>query len=210
MNRPKIFLVLGLLVLMGGFLFLLWPHKTTKPLLRLKIVRQTKENGRPVVFFRVQATDHRRIVLDRIERVIGERAEVLATESFFSDGHTFYVGIERIPLVRGQPSITSHGLLLFPGFWPPSTPNPVGDLKQGRKTFGVLGPTNARVWKLRVQACVEMATLQRFNQIRMGWMDNWRKGKPCFKAAWEAWNTFYGIRFQEVDSDFITNTLPQL
>jgi hypothetical protein len=55
-----------------------------------------------------------------------------------------------------------------------------------------------------------MATLQRFNQIRMGWMDNWRKGKPCFKAAWEAWNTFYGIRFQEVDSDFITNTLPQL
>jgi len=54
MNRRRTLLpaILGLL-LACGVVFLFWPKKSDQPVLRLKIVGQALEQGKPVVFFRL-------------------------------------------------------------------------------------------------------------------------------------------------------------
>jgi hypothetical protein len=51
--------IVAALVAVVGLTWFLWPRHTEGPLFRLKVVRQTTERGRPVMFFRVEVADHR-------------------------------------------------------------------------------------------------------------------------------------------------------
>jgi hypothetical protein len=79
-----------------------------------------------------------------------------------------------------------------------------------QKEFGVCAPTNAPVWKLRVVAAMETPrSFQRFKAMANTWRANRRSGRPFFKATSDAWNQFYFSGFEQLESDVITNALPQ-
>jgi hypothetical protein len=72
MNRRRMLVVLGLLILVVGTVFFIWPRESGEPKFHLKIVRQTQEQGIPVAFFqllgpsrRIQVTDIRRAIKRR-------------------------------------------------------------------------------------------------------------------------------------------------
>jgi hypothetical protein len=71
MSRRKILLVVTSLLLLGATVFLLWPREAG---LRLKIVRQTVENGKPVVFFRVEGNG--RIIITDVNQITGDAWQV--------------------------------------------------------------------------------------------------------------------------------------
>jgi hypothetical protein len=187
LNRRHTFLlVVILMALAGGMVFFLWPKQTDQPLLRLKIVRRTEEQGKPVVFFRVEVADRRRMLIMSVERILGD----------ISEG----------PLVRGSRNSPAHPREA----WAPSQGWPIGDPKQGREEFGILVPTNAAVWRLRVRVGMETPNqFKRFKEMLRFYKGLRRNGVPILKAAKDAWNSFYGLSSQEVESGTITNSVPK-
>jgi len=75
MNRRRAFFIVGLLALVAVAVLLLRLHEPSPPSFRLKIVRQTVENGKPVVVFRVEGGEGRRIMLGNIERLFDDRID---------------------------------------------------------------------------------------------------------------------------------------
>src|SRR6266436_82632 len=74
MNQRRTFLpVVALLALTGVTLFFLWPRETR---LRLRIVRRDEENGKPVVFFRVEGSGQRRIIITEVHQIVGETWQI--------------------------------------------------------------------------------------------------------------------------------------
>jgi hypothetical protein len=187
MSGRAVMIVLGFLALIGALTCLFWSHKSRPSASRLSILRQGSENGRPVVFFRVQVPDQRRIMIVGAERVIREKAE----EAFQLDP------FRSPPLQR----VTS-------SFWSTSTPNPGFEPEKGRKEFGVLAPWNDPVWKLRVTLAIEPPSLtKRFRYLRSDWSIYRSRGSSFFVATWAAWNAFHSTGQEVLESDFITNAI---
>src|SRR5579864_9080115 len=106
MKRGTLFVaVLAALILVVGLTWFLWPRNVSRPLLRLKVVRQTVEQGKSVVFFRIEVADRRRIQITGAERVVSDVAE----SSWQGERDS-----------RGFPLVTV-------GFWAPSQGSPTGD-----------------------------------------------------------------------------------
>src|SRR5579859_7273898 len=70
MNRCRRLLLLVVGLVLGGMGFMLWSKKT-QPLLRLQIVKQSIEQGKPVVFFRLDGDSNLRILIHGVEKVTG-------------------------------------------------------------------------------------------------------------------------------------------
>src|ERR1041384_6278724 len=118
MNRRTVILAFSLLVAIGSLVCLQWPPEKNPPSYRLKIVRQAKEQGKSVVFFRVEGGNNRQRI--QIKNVV--RDAVGTTDGAFD-------------VSPGQTN----------GFWAPSHVWPIDDPGKGRKEFGVLVPTKAPV-----------------------------------------------------------------
>lgn len=159
-----------------------WPRHTKGPVLRLGIVKNTQEQGKPVVFFRIDVADNRRLRLEFVERIVGERIE----------GPLMWVS--------GPKPITS------PGFWAPSQKSILHELTRGPVEFAVLAPTNAPVWKLRV--AVDLETPQRWKAVWRRWKSLRRFGKSVSSATSEALGTFYRDVHEVLDSELVTNSPP--
>jgi hypothetical protein len=182
--------ILAAVALAISLAWFFWPRHINGPLLRLKIVRQTVEQGRPVVFFRVEVADHRRIQITGAEKVLGNVTERSWDEEKDS---------------RGLPKVAKD-------FWAPSLGSPTGNPKIGRKQFGVQAPTNAPIWKLRVTIAMEEPDPFKRISIMPG-LWKWEltipsHNKSKVRTAWEVWNAFYDIGSQTTESDPITNTVP--
>jgi hypothetical protein len=151
------------------------------PVFHLLTVRQTNENGRAVVFFRVTGARTRRIQLTGAVRV-------------FEEG-------------EDSPDNSTAGM----EFFAPSQVAPFGNPIMARKPFGVLAPTNASPWKLKV--CVYMEDPIFFHRLpvmpRM-WKWGRKLRKSVVGSASFAWNAFLAGGSQWVDSDLITNGIPDL
>ena len=81
---------------MAGLTWFLWPRHPNDPILHLRIIRQTLENGRPVVFFQAEGRDRRRFSLGEVARVIGHRTEVpLDSDYIWKPGGSLQQGILR-------------------------------------------------------------------------------------------------------------------
>jgi|SRR5882724_3723255 len=131
MNRRRatvlVFVSLGLvciLVLLPG---------SRKPVARLKIVRFAVEQGKSVVYFRVEAGTNRLLTLTPfLQKLEGGRVEewlVMGTNGLIAKSADF--------LASSQSS------------------DPWVNESTSREEFGILAPTNSPVWRLRIQVNIE-------------------------------------------------------
>jgi hypothetical protein len=86
MKRPRtlLFAVAGLVLACGvvvGILF--WPKKSEQPF-RLSIVRTGIEQGKPVVFFRVEGDEGRRILIVNVQGLIEDTVQTPFSPGFWS------------------------------------------------------------------------------------------------------------------------------
>lgn len=187
MKRRLIFisiLVLGLALSTLWF----WPPQIGGPLFRLKVVRATQEQGKSVVFFRIEGGGFRRIRIDDAERLAGN----------ITDG-AFDASPER--------SLTNKHASLF---WTPSQQWPIGDTAQGRREFGVLAPTKPCVWRLRVRVSyTEIATLKRLKTFPRAWKLAKSLRIPLYKARKLVQDEFIEKGHAVVESEPITNSVPE-
>jgi hypothetical protein len=148
----------------------------------LKIVRQAKEQGKSVVFFRVEGGNNRQRI--QIKNVV--RDAVGTTDGAFD-------------VSPGQTN----------GFWAPSHVWPIDDPGKGRKEFGVLVPTKAPVWKLRVGLWVDTPiSIQRLKNNITTWALLRSAGRPFFRAIRETWVAFYVADEPVIESELMTNSVP--
>jgi hypothetical protein len=153
---------------------------------RLKLFRHASERGREVVFFRVELDDNRRVQICGAEKIAG-------------DGDT----LEELFLHDSFPMRVNQD------FWAPSQVWPLGDFRRGRKEFGVLAPTNAPTWKLRIAVCMSVPRSSAWlTMMRKDWAAQRRSGASAFKAASDTWNTFYQMDTRQIESETITNPPP--
>jgi hypothetical protein len=216
MKRRRVFVgVLAVLVLAAGLGWFLWPRDTSIPHFRIKITRQTVEQGKPVVWFCVQGGGGIQFQLVDVERIAGELNEGpfegarLSYDSPFSSGPKFGLLPPKVTLGTQKEN-----------FWAPSQVWPLLDRKRGRQPFGLLSPTNAPIWKIRVTVAVERQSLghrlKNLKDIPVYWKDlrrgAWRQEKSSvlaatLKAPFLALGRPEGLHRYVVESDFITNTV---
>lgn len=187
MNRRRtLLLVIVGLGLAGGLAFLFWPKQSDQPQVHLKIVNRAVEQGRQVVFFRVEGAGSRRIQIVWVGRIIGDWRTRCSLE-------TDVTGVPPKPATN---------------FWAPSQVSPIMNLRSGRKEFGIMAPTNASVWQVRVIVNVDLPTWERVRAMPRTWSYMSRRGMPFLSAASGAWNAFYDGGTQDLYSDSITNSVP--
>ncbi len=181
MNRKRIWMLVAFLVLGVGGVFLLQSKEKSLTLLRLKIVGQAVEMGRPVVFFRVEGDENKSIQIGSVyqhvvDRMGGSRTQVRAV------------------LDESQRSLRAL---------------PISDPKMSRKAFGVLVLTNARVWNLSVVVRVEFPPSERFKTILTSWKGTVDAGGDLATATRFALRQSKE-GYTVLTSDLITNALPTL
>ena len=72
MKRPTILTTVFVgVVLLAVVFYFLWPTLNGGPLLRLKIVGRAVENGREVVFFRLEGEGQRRVIITDVHQISG-------------------------------------------------------------------------------------------------------------------------------------------
>ncbi len=199
MNRRRALLlsVIGL-GLLGGVVFLCWPKKSDKQL-RLKIVRTGIEQGKPVVFFRLEGDANLRIQIHAVEKVT--RAAL--------DGRYDLPVISRDAWALGQ--LQEWGEAAGQDdFWAPSQ---MQHWAFAGQNFGVLALTDGPIWKLRVIATESVPSrLGAFKAMRRMWGFCWSKGRPFSQIARITWDMgfsgYTGIfETNVIESDPITNSV---
>jgi hypothetical protein len=175
----------------------------------LKIVRRTVEEGKPVVFFRVEVADNRRTQIKDVEKVVGD-----SSEGPFEGFHITYFNSNMAPVstIAASPVKASLGLLEpTSNFWAPSQSSPLLDPSKGRREFGVLVPTNAAIWKLRVTVDMESPNpSERFKSSLIVWRLMRKRGSSVYEATKASWRIFTVMGSEAVESDLITNAIPRL
>lgn len=182
-TRTSLLAIVGL-ALVAGSVFLFWQRQSASTLVRLRVVRRAVEEGKPVVFFRVECAEKRLVLIAHVFKVEGDGIE----DSF----------------IRG-----TNGLLVRnPDFWAPSQlAAPMGDSDASPKEFGVIAPANMPVWRLRVWVSIEEPnSLIRFRNLFLMWRLVGKESPTNIHvAAASAWTNTY-FRPLVLESDPITNT----
>jgi hypothetical protein len=75
--------------------------------------------------------------------------------------------------------------------------------------FGVLAPTNASTWKIRVEIIRPANQFERFNAMRGLWSFLRKRGDSFSTAMRETWTTPILSGHQVIESDLITNSVAQ-
>jgi hypothetical protein len=161
----------------------IWSSDTN---LSLKIVRQTVENANQVVFFRVVGAGNRRIQICGVQRIAGDNVDL----PFELHGRS------------------SRPFRFSSNFWAASQSWPMGDYTIAKKEFGVQAPTDTPVWKVR--ATVSLAISPSWEWCKMmlkHWKSQRSSGCSMLKATQGTWTTFYQVGGEELESDYITNTI---
>jgi hypothetical protein len=180
-RRAILFIIVGFVLA-----FLFWPKKSHQQL-RLKVLRRGIEQGKPVAFFRVEGAQGRRIKIIDVKTVSGNTSE--------------------------GPSSGSTGLLgprvLRTNFWAGSSPMPMFDLRKARGEFGVVAPTDAPNWTLRISVVMEGSSRFEFDflETMLRTLSGLRSmGLPLLDAARITWNGVYYAQQQAIESEPITNS----
>lgn len=206
--RQKLLVVGVCLALVGGLVLVVLSKKSDQPL-HLKIVRTGIEQGKPVVFFRLESSRGKRIAITGAQKIVGDSNKApLASVHFYA----FYS-----PLVPSSFAISSNkavaALRISNHFWAPSQQWPMGDPAWAAQDIGVLAPTNVPCWKFRVIVETEtISQLGRLQDIPRTFGHLRANGTPLLTAIRKAWNLvwdgFYEGKSQILESDPITNDLP--
>jgi hypothetical protein len=203
-TRHALWLIIMGLGLVGGLTLLLWLWQSDETKVFLKTVRWGTDQGRPVVFFKLEGAKGRRILIGNVERVVNQ-----VNEGPFEGIHLFDASRTADPSV--EPSWkTGHPGIWTPteNFWPSSQPWPLHDPKKGRREFALLALTNGQSWNVRVTVNVERVSLgERISNMPRFWKPLRQAKYSLWRAAWSAWNTFYQFDSYVVESATITNAV---
>jgi hypothetical protein len=161
MKRASLWFALGFLVLAGCLVFSpLGQQDADRSPLRLKIVRRVQDQGRPVVFFRLEGGGGRRVIVDALGTMaVTRRQRIILTDEVF-DTRPEYAPAE---LWSGSPTAVSEAR------------------RVSREEFAVFPPTNAFAWNLLVEFHSEPRLFDRLNsrfQRLKSWAASWTSGKP--------------------------------
>jgi hypothetical protein len=179
MNRNQIASA-AIVFLALGVAFYAWPRNSEHPKVRLIVVRRTIEQGKPVVFFRLELADKRRIQIDKVKRVL-------------------FGGASDSPY---EPSVQAAN-----SFWAPSQSSPLNDPSKGRDTFGVLEPPNAESWKLRAWVSIVTPNQNKgIKGMRKIWWLARSRGKPFFETARLAWRLWLSVPSEIVENQMIVSS----
>ncbi len=182
--KRRLFFFAVLATLIGSAVFLL-AHSSSPQPFRLRIVRRATDQGKPVVYFRVEGGGHLRIQITNVERIVRENVEGRYLE---------------FDPPKGSATVR-------PDFWAPSQGSPTGDPIHGRNEFGVVVPTNAPVWKLRVMILFETSSLDRIKSMPSLWRSLRSSGSSFVQSTHATWTAFYDGGQQTLESEPITNTV---
>ena len=197
MNRRHMMLAVVGLALVCGLVFFAWSKKADQRL-RLKIVRTAIEQGKPVVFFRVEGNTNQRIQIHAVEKVTrtvleGRYDSPVVSKDVWAPGQ-----LQEWADFVGQDN-----------FWAPSQLQHWAFLGHD---FGILALTNVPIWKLRVTATRSVPSLLgAFKAMPGMWSFCRSKGRPFSQIARIGWNMgfsgYTGIFETNVyESDPITNS----
>jgi len=179
-NRRWVWLALGGLVLIGCCALLLHPNEKQQTPLRLVVVRQTLEQGKPVVYFRVEGPRQPKLQIAGVQRVVGDKVD--------------------------EPVEHPLGLTVVnKDFWAPSQNFPIGDTRKARQEFGVVTPTNGTSWKLRV---ILYNRTTRWADIPETFTEMRTKGDSLPRAILHTFKAMHIEEGLSIESQPITNSLP--
>jgi hypothetical protein len=174
-----------------------WPKKSG-PHLRLKIVRRAIEQGKPVVFFRLDGDANLRILIHGVEKVAGAAVEGRYDSPVVSKDVWG-------PLKQEWGDVVGQD-----NFWAPSQSLHCAFASQD---FGVLALTDVPIWKLRVTATMSVPNrLGAFKAVPTMWRvcrSNGRTLPQIAKVAWGMWSSGYSGIFETnvFESDPVTNAV---
>jgi hypothetical protein len=182
MNRHRIYLVVAFSsALVAGTVFLL-PSRSNPHSIQLNIVRKAVEQGKPVVFFRVNGAEKQFMQMGGLCTF----EEGKKPERFFK---------------------AANGLF---GPWyaisPSSRIDPIDDTNRNQREFGVIAPTNL-VWRLHAQVYIEDKSL---SKRLSGIFGTWRVigRQSVLDALRGEWKGIH-IQTEDIVSDPITNAVTQ-
>jgi hypothetical protein len=142
MNRRRTLLLVTVgLALVCGLAFLFWPEQPHQPMVALKIVRRAVEQGKPVVFFRLDGDANLEVLIHGVEKVTGTALDGRYDSPVLSKDVWRAAKLEWGEVI-GQDN-----------FWAPSQSS---HWAFARRNFGVLALTNVPIWKLRVTATMSV------------------------------------------------------
>jgi hypothetical protein len=185
MNRRRtlLFVIVGLALACGVVLL----SGSRKPLAKLRIVRFAVEQGKSVVYFRVETEKNRFVepppYFKNLEDGTTEEFLIRDTNGLFVRAPNFFAASQDMEAWMER--------------------------IRTRKEFGVIAPTNSTVWKLRLR--VELEELHSFNRVldmlRLGTHVGQIHFKSIFAAAKWLWNEQRYTHEEIVESDPITNSV---
>lgn len=181
--RATLIVIVGMVGLCA-MVFLFWVAQPDQPA-HLKIVNRTFEQGKPVVFFRIDGEHSRHFRIAYVEKVK-------------------FGGATERPFESARP---------VNDFWAPSQSLPLDDERRSREPFGVIEPSNEEGWKLRVWVSVQNpGNVRSLREIGVLWRVARSKGQSFFEAARFAGRFYFSTpsRAAEtriIESDRITNAV---
>jgi hypothetical protein len=182
-RRTVLFVIVGLALVCGMVLL----SGSRKPLAKLKIVRLAVEQGKSVVYFRVEADTNRLLALNPFIKTLEDGT----TEEF---------------LIKS----TSGLLVRAPNLFAPLQVSDPWDEGFGSpREFGVIAPTNSPVWKLRLR--VQLVENHSFKTLSDVLRPDTRVGQILFgstiAAAKWVWDAQSSTQNEIIESELITNAV---
>ena len=170
-------LVCGMVLLSGS----------RKPLAKLKIVRFAVEQGKSVVYFRVEAGTNRLLALNPFIKTLEEG------------------GVEEL-LVMGTNGVFAKSADFFA---PSQSSAPWDNEFTSREEFAIVSPTNSPVWRLRIQVNIEDPySIRRLAELLKMCMKIQLPPIRSFPTAAAVLWRHTSVHAEMLESDPITNSVP--
>jgi hypothetical protein len=195
-TRRTILLIIVGFMLACGLALLFGPKNSKQPQVRLRIVRRLTEQGRPVVFFRLDGDANLRILIHGVEKVGGDSLE---------GRYDSPVGSKDV----WGPLMQEFGSAGQDNFWAPS--HQLSQWPMVGRNFGVRALTDVPIWKLRVTATMSVPShLGALEAMPTMWSFCRSHGRTLSQIAGIAWHMGYSgytgiFETNVIESDFITN-----
>lgn len=171
---------LACLLAISGLSLLFALGKSGPPEVRLYLLNQTIEQGRPVADFRIVTANVRRIQIENVEKLFGDTVEV----PFEFPG-------------SARPATN---------FWAPGQGSILHRPFAKTAQFAVTRPEQVAAWKLRLTVLVEPpGQLDRIKLMPRAFRFHRANGRSFLMAARLTWTGFYNAKSETVESTWITN-----
>jgi hypothetical protein len=211
MKWRGLLLLVGALALACAFALSIRPGKRSESRLHLQVLREIRDHGKLVVFFRLEGATGRRISVTSLKsRKMADRLHPILLD----DVEMTLVGDRGATVIDTGPAGYTPLFSTPVRLWTPSRRFALSDPRTARNEFGVFAPTDASVWKLEAMVQFLPTPLERFRARLDVWKAYWQarlfpNASTTTKVVQITWST-RGFPFgMEVESGLIVNPTDQ-